>query len=322
MRNSLLVLLISLVLLNVPAFTQEKTKIKYIPHWLPQAQFAGYYMAKEKGIYDKYGLDVTILTGGPNYPCVPILEEKTTEIASMFLSGAIKGMAAGVDLVDIGQLSQRSALIFIAKSESGIRTPQDFNGKKIGIWRSDFQELPMAFLKKYNIEAEIVPITSTVNLFLRGGIDVMCVMWYNEFHQVLNFGINPDELEIFHFIDHDLDFPEDGIYCLRSYYDENREACDSFVKASIEGWQYAFEHEEETLDMVLKYMQDAKVPANRVHQKWMLKRMKDIFMPFGKEMTGHLYEDDYYLTAYVLLESQSIDSIPDYNKFNQTPEMK
>ena len=68
---------------------------------------------------------------------------------------------------------------------------QDFNGKKIGVWRSDFQELSIAFLDKYGIQADIVPITSTINLFLKGGIDIMNVMWYNEYHRMLDAGLNP-----------------------------------------------------------------------------------------------------------------------------------
>ena len=72
--------------------------------------------------------------------------------------------------------------MFVSRKSSGIETLEDFNGKKIGIWRSDFQELPNAFLKKFNIDAEIIPITFTVNLFLMSGVDILCVMWYNESH--------------------------------------------------------------------------------------------------------------------------------------------
>ncbi len=312
-------LLIGFLVHDLQLDAQEVSKLRYMPHWLHQAQFAGYYMAKEKGIYESYGLDVEILMGGPNFPAVPVLTENRTDITSMFLSGAIKARARGVDVVDICQLSQRSALLYIAKKGSGIEDPDDFNGKKIGIWRSDFQELPRAFLQKYSIEAEIFPITSTVNLFLRGGLDIMCVMWYNEYHQLLSHGVNEDELEVFSFYEHELDFPEDAIICLQSFYEENAEACRAFVSASLEGWNYAFQHKKETLDVVIRYMKQANIQANRAHQSWMLDRMEDIFKADGEQMKGSLKRQDFMNTANVLKASGTIDQIPDYADFNKTP---
>lgn len=321
MKKQILLSVFCLALILPVLHSQEPAKVCYLPHWLHQAQFAGYYMAKEKGIYEKHGLQVEILPGGPNAPAIEMLEAGETEFTSAFLSGAIKAEAHGGDVVNICQLSQRSALMYIAKTGSGISTPGDFNGKKIGIWRSDFRELPMAFLKKYNIKAEIVPITSTVNLFLRGGIEVMCVMWYNEYHQVLNFGINPEELTVFDFHELDLDFPEDAIICRNEYFKDNAKTCRSFVQATIEGWEYAFAHKDEAIDVVLRYMEAYNIPANRAHQSWMLDRTQDIFLADSSLITGELNQEDYFRTGGVLLESGAIGEIPPFEKFNKTPSM-
>ena len=311
-------LIIIIIFSSISVTSQQLTKIRYMPHWLPQAQFSGYYIAKELGIYEKYGLDVEILTGGPGYPAATELENGNCDIASMFLSGAIQVSENRVKLVDICQLSKRSALIFIAKKKTGISKPEDFNGKKIGIWRSDFQELPMAFLKKYNIDATIVPITGTVNAFYYDVIDIMCVMWYNEYHTVLNYGIDPDELNVFFLFDHDLNFPEDGIFCKEDYYKKNTKVCESFAKATLEGWNYAFEHKGETIDLVMTYMKNANVPTNKTHQRWMFERMKDVFDYKYKELNGKLSKELYLKTAKVLLETGKIKSIPDFEKFDKT----
>lgn len=315
-------MIICLVMILPVLPAQEPVKVRYLPHWLHQAQFAGYYMAKEKGIYEKYGLDVEILNGGPNAPVFEELAEGRTDFTTAFLSGAIKAEAHGFDVVNVCQLSQRSALMYIARETSGINTPQDFNNKKIGIWRSDFRELPMAFLEKYDIQAEIIPINSTVNLFLRGGINIMCVMWYNEYHQVINFGINPDELTVFDFHELDLDFPEDAIVCLNSWFKENTGISRKFVDATIEGWAYAFAHKEESIDVVIGYMQKYNIPANRAHQHWMLDRTEDIFLADSTIMTGTLSSEDYMKTAGVLLEFDAIEKIPPFGKFNKTPSNK
>jgi NitT/TauT family transport system substrate-binding protein len=301
---------------------QSLKPIRFVPHWLHQAQFSGYYLAKEKGFYKELGLDVTIEMGGPNAPVVPFLIKDKADITSMFLSGAIKAKATGADIVEIAQLSQRSALMFVAKIGKGIVQPADFNGKKIGIWRSDFQELPKGFLKKFNVEAELVPITSTTNLFLHDGVDAMCVMWYNEYHQILNFGINAEELNVFHFYDYDLDFPEDAIVCKASFYKNNKKSCEGFVQATLKGWEYAFGHKEEAIDLVIELMEEANIPANRAHQMWMLNRMQDVLQPDAKPMSGILDKEDYELTAKVLMESGSINFIPEFEEFNKTEVQK
>jgi NitT/TauT family transport system substrate-binding protein len=289
-------------------------RITFIPQWQPQAQFAGYYVAKDLGIYSKYGLDVNILPGGPQAPAAEMLEKRKADITTMFLSSAIAEKAKGLDIVNIGQTSQMSSLIFVAKKSSGIRTPADMNGKKIGIWFSDFKEVPLAFLDEYHIKATIVPIASTVDLFLEDGIDVMAVEWYNEYHQILNAGYNPNELVTFFFYDHHLNISEDGIYCLKSTYQRNPDVCDKFVKASMEGWEYAFSHPDVAVNIVIKYMQGYHNPANLAHQNWMLNRMKDIMEAEGKRNLG-LKETDFAKTGYILLKNGMIKTIPTYKSF-------
>ena len=125
-------------------------KVSFIPQWVPQAQFAGYYIAYEKGIFKKYGIDLIIIPGGPDHPPSDFLESGKADLATMWLSTAIQARARGVRLVNIGQIIQRSALMLVAKKSSGINLPEDMNGKKVGLWGADFQVQPRGFFKKYN----------------------------------------------------------------------------------------------------------------------------------------------------------------------------
>jgi len=68
-------------------------------------------------------------------------------------------------------------------------------------------------LRKYDLTVQVVPQSFSVNLFLRDGVDVASAMWYNEYHTILNCGIDPDEPTTFFFHEHGLNFPENGIYC-------------------------------------------------------------------------------------------------------------
>ena len=135
----------------------------------------------------------------------------------MFLSEAIQLRDKGVRLVNIGQIMQRSGFILVAKKASGILSPADLNGKKVSLW-PNFQPSAPGLFPEVPDEVKTVPQGATMNLFLRNGVDAASAMWYNEYHTLLNSGLNEDELTTFFFDRHGLNFPEDGIYCPRETY--------------------------------------------------------------------------------------------------------
>ncbi len=293
------------------------TPASFIPLWLPQAQFAGYYVALERGLYREHGIDLTILTGGPDHPASDALENRQADFATLWLSTAVRTRAHGADIINIAQVIQRSGLMLVAKKSSGIRRPEDLNGRKVSVWEGDFSLQPQAFFRQYGVSVRIVPQTSTVNLFLRDGVDAAVAMWYNEYHTILNAGVDADELTTFFFHDHGLNFPEDGLYCRPEVPESLRRA---FVQASLEGWQYAFANPEDALDIVMAYIGRAHLAASRVHQRWMLARMRDVIAPAGDDTAlGILHADDYRRVAAALADTGSIDAIPDFTSFYKGP---
>jgi NitT/TauT family transport system substrate-binding protein len=311
----LYILLFLLSTLQPSAAGSQLKKAAFIPQWVPQAQFAGYYVALNQGIYRKHGIDLTILTGGPSNPPLDLLRQGKADFASLWLSTAVQARSQGIRLVNIAQILQRSGLMLVAKKSSGIYKPGDMNGKKVGLWPAS-QTQPRAFFKKYNLEVREVPQTFSVDLFLRDGVDVASAMWYNEYHTILDAGMNPDELIPFFFQDYGLNFPEDGIYALSRTVEKDPDLCRAFVTASLEGWKHAFNHPDETLDMVLKNLKAAHVPATRVQQKWILERMKDLMSLDRESMpAGMLGLDDYNRVARILHESELIEKIPEYRDF-------
>lgn len=317
--NKLFLILIFLALIPLhESYPQDQglKKVTFLPSWVPQEQFAGYYMAKEKGIYKKYGLDVTILTGGISNNVKTSLESGGVNFGLMFLYSGVMERARGIKLVNIGQIFQRSAIMFVAKKKSGIKTLDDFNGKKIGIWRTTERELTTGFLKLHNINAEIIPFDKGINLFLKGAVDIIVMMEYNEYNQLINSGVNSDEINRFNFYDYGMNFPEDGIYCMESTYNSDPDLCKKFVDASIEGWNYALANIDETIKVIDKYQDAAMVPHNRSHSLWMLNSMKDMISSSGKKVEeGSLLESDFNNLTDFLLGNNFITDKPDYNGF-------
>ena len=289
------------------------TSCSMIPLWSPQAQFAGYYVALEKGFYRKHGINMTILRGGPACSGCEYLKDGRADFAILWLTTAIRQCGEELQLVHLSQIIPRSSMMLVAKKSMNIRKASDMNGKKVGLWGGDLAIPPHAFFKKYGLQVKEIPQSYTVNLFLRGGVDIASAMWYNEYHTIMNAGMDPDELTIFILSDHGLNFPEDGLYCMEDTFKENPTLCCNFAEASIAGWRYAFAHPEEALDIVMGYMSGAKIATNRAHQRWMLSRMKDIILPSDAGANiGLLKEGQYYQVAQELKRNGFIDRIPGF----------
>lgn len=285
---------LALLLLGWNNCQAQNKKLVFTPHWIPQAQFAGYYVAQDQGFYQEEGLDVDIQHSTANIASLELLKQGKADVVSTFLLDAIGQRASGVPLVNIGQLSQHSALLMVTKKKSGIDSPQKLHHKKLGIWSSGFEDVPLAFMQEHGIRMDLVRILQTVNLFLVDGVDALLVMYYNEYDQVNNCGIDEDELNTFFFSDYNLDIPEDGLYCLEDSLNSKGDAYAGFLKATLKGWEYANQHREYAIDLVIGEMNKAHLPNNRVHQRWMLEKVLEMMNPGEKKVKkGELLKTDF-----------------------------
>lgn len=291
-------------------------KVSVALQWLPQAQFAGFFAARDTGIYRKYGLDVTIINGGPTEPSSKALEEKKADFCTMFLSTALTKAQGGLALVNLAQLSKKSSIMFVAKKKSGISKLADLNGRKVGLWISDSRTIPQAFLRLNKIEPTVVDIASSIDIFLYDGIDAINAMRYHEYYEMYAAGIDPDELSVFALSDNGFDLPEDGIYCLSETFARDRKLCEDFTRASIEGWKYAFDNRENAAQIVLNYSRAVHQRSNVASQRYMLDAIGENFCPQGgREKLGSFSEEEYRKAADLLVASGLITSAPAFGNF-------
>jgi NitT/TauT family transport system substrate-binding protein len=313
----LLIAVLALTAVGSSAQERDLKKAKLVLQWTRQAQFAGYYIALERGIYRKHGIDLKILPAGDMHP-IDLLKKKEAEFCSLWLPAGIQIRSKGEKLVNIAQIVQKTSMMLIAKKSSGIRKPEDMNGKKVGLWGPMLQIQPQAFFRKYKIKVKAVPQSYSVDLFLRDGVDVASAMWYNEYHTIVNTGLNPEELTTFPFQEYGLDFPEDGLYTLEKILERDPELCSAFVAATIEGWRYALAHPQEALDTVVEELKKAHIPLSRIHQKWMLEKLRDKIMPGNNSgLIGKLSPDDYKHVATTLKDCGLITDIPPFTEFHR-----
>lgn len=317
-RVALILLAVAWLALPGAGWCQETAleAVRFLPQWLPQAQFAGYYMAQDQGFFRNEGLVVEILRGGTHRSPSELLARGETDFATMMLATGIVQRAGGAPLRHLAQVMQRSALMLVARRAGGITTPADLTGKRVGLWGGDFRAPLLAFLQAQGLKVTIIPQHDTMNLFLRGAVEAASAMWYNEYHLLLAAGMNPEELTTFLLADYGFNFPEDGIYCREELARSRPDLCRRFVRASLKGWEYAFAHPEEALDIVMTQVEEAQCATNRTHQRWMLARLQDLMVPPGATRpTGRLQEGDYLRVATELQKYNLIPHIPRFGDF-------
>lgn len=291
--------------------------VTLILQWLPQAQFAGYYVALDKGFYRDFGLDVSIIRGGPDRDSVEYLKQGKADFAILFLSGALTARDKEIPLVHVGQIVNQSNLMLVGWKDKGINNAASLNGRKVSLWGGAFQADFQSFFAANNIQPQTIPQYYSVNLFLARGVDVCSAMYYNEYHTIYQAGVDEHELASFFMKDFDCGFPEDGIYCLEQTLAARPEESRAFLAASLAGWQYAAAHQEETLDIVMKYVREANLPTNREHMRWMLEKILPTIIP-GEQSSwklGKLSRQDYQRTAGILRQYKLIVDAPSYEVF-------
>lgn len=332
-RWALLATLVWCLVCAAPAANRASAAEAPAPHpltlvlqWHHQSQFAGYYMALEKGFYRDAGLDVTILRGGSDVNPVELLTEGRADFCTATLSAALEMRSNGLPLVLLSQLVNRSNFQLLAwKHPDGsdaapILEPADLSGRRITIWERDFRSPYLAFLQSWGAQPEILPQYYSLSLFLHRGAAACSAMRYNEYHTLLQNGVAEDELTVFNLWELGVNLPEDGLYGLAQTWRSRPELCRRFVQATLEGWRYARDHREETLDVVMRYIDAEKLPTNRPHMAWMLAEiLKSVFPAAGDPWTFGVLSPQAYREASGLLQRQGrIASPPTYQDFVRT----
>lgn len=256
-----------IVLLLSISEIKAQEKLVFTPQWTAQSQFAGYYVAYEKDFYKEAGIDVEIVHPSATQSAMSRIRNNESQATTLQLCQAMEIVDNGISLVNIFQTSMNNALVIVSRRN---KDPLTQKGARVGIWSIGFGQMAICMSIKENLDYEWIPFAYNVNLFVAGAIDATLAMSYNEYYQLLQTGMELTEENVYHFCDHGYNVQEDGVYMTREYYETHKELADKFAQASRRGWEWAAEHQEETLEIVMKYVRDNHVTTNRVLQKLML----------------------------------------------------
>lgn len=241
---------------NKKKSNQELTTINLRLQWFPHSQFGGYIIAKEKGYYAEYGLDVNILAAGPDLKPQVTVAAGTDDIGIGVPNQVIAAQSNNVPIVSIAQIFQDSPNRYILKKENSISQLSDLKGKKVGLWLGGDEVEFISMLKSQGMtenDVKIIPQEFSVVPFIQDVYTCSQVTTYGEMNFLAIKGWTEDKLQVLSPADYNSAILGDLLFCKKDYLDNNLEAVSKFLEASIKGWQFCISNPEEALNIILNY---------------------------------------------------------------------
>lgn len=301
---------------------QKLTKVSLQLKWVPQAQFAGVYVAKAKGFFEQEGIDVDIHPGGPD---VIIEQQVVNGAANIGITGVdslLVNQEHGLPIVAIAQILQKSSQLLMTKTKAGIDTPEKMMGKRVGNQGGSQQFQLLAFLDKYGMNSKNVQLVKqgfTMDQFFNDQLDVSMGAIFNEYHVILENGYKPEDLKTYSFQDAGVGMLEDVLIAKKDWLASNRDLAVRTTRAILKGWQYAIANQPEAIDIVMNEI--AKGSSTRQHQETMLMEIAKLILPPGSPASnlGQIDPAAYQNTVNIAEKYGIVKNKVDLNKvYDQT----
>jgi len=227
--------------------------------WVTQAQFAGYYVALDQGFYEEEGLNVTIKPGGPDVAPVQVLMGGGADVMIDWMPSALAAREQGAPVVNIAQPFKSSGMMLTCRKDSGIAAPTDFPGHTLGVWFYGNEYPFLSWMGTLGFSTEggdgvtVLKQGFNVDPILQGQADCVSTMTYNEYWQIIDAGLSPDDLVTFKYEDQGVATLEDGLYVIEERLGDAdfADRMVRFVRASMKGWKWAEENPEAAAMIVL-----------------------------------------------------------------------
>ncbi len=276
--------------------------------WVTQAQFAGYYVAKEKGFYKAEGLDVTIKPGGPDVAPEQVLAGGGADVVVDWMPAALAAREKGEPMVNIAQPFKHSGLELTCRADTGIKAPADLKNHTLGVWFYGNEYPFLNWMGKLGLKTDgstggvkVLKQGFNVDPLLQKQADCISTMTYNEYWQVIDAGYKPEQLVVFKYEDQGVATLEDGLYVLEPKLKDPAfvDKMARFVRASMKGWADARANPKDAVKFVLD--NDATGAQTEHHQTQMMGEINKL--TDGSD--GKLDTADYQRTVNTLLSGGS-----------------
>ncbi len=263
--------------------TVDNVKVQL--QWVAQSQFAGYFVADDLDFYGDECLNVQILEGAPDIVPQTVLASGGSEFALAWVPKALESNEQGADIVNVAQVFERSGTLEVSFADSGISSPQDWAGKKVGVWPFGNEYEITAAVSQLGV-ADVEYITQGFDMLalLNGEIDAAEAMIYNEYAQVLEAKnpatgqlYQPSDFNVIDTNDIGTAMLQDAVWANRSWLEDsdNEDIAKRFLKATFRGWIHCIDNFDDCVEVVL----DNGSTLGSSHQAWQLNEILGLIFP-------------------------------------------
>jgi NitT/TauT family transport system substrate-binding protein len=336
--GALAVALTGALVAGMGAQAQSKlVPVKLQLKWFPQAQFAGFFVAKERGFFKDEGLDVTLLPSGDGNP-VSVVTSGGADFGTTWITDLLVQRSKGQPIVHIAQMFQRSGFTLVTLKNDKINSLKDLKGKRVGVWPGGNEYPVIAALKKIgyttsldatvaNPDVQALVVGFNPGEVFPGRVDAVSAMTYNELNQIIGLGYSMDKLKVFRLADLGVNLLEDLMFTTEKTLAETnfagsgmsgKEIAAKLVRASIKGWDYAVKNQKETVDKyVLPFCGNTCKGSgtrsdSKAHQVWQMREIAALYNagPTLKGMAGYLDPKAYQSSVKILLDQGILKEEP------------
>jgi NitT/TauT family transport system substrate-binding protein len=310
------------------ATAQTADKIRLQIKWVPQAQFAGYFVALEKGYYADENLDVTIVPGGPDIIPEQQVTNGQVDFGVDWVASFLAFRDKGLPIIDIAQVYQSSGLMLVSKKSANINSAQDLKGRNVGVWYGGNEFEFLALMDKLHEDPDkdlnVIKQGFTMDPFLAGQMEAASAMTYNEYQIVLESGVNAEDLNVIRYNDEGVGMLEDNLFATEDMVNNKPDLVQRFVRASMKGWRSAIDDQPGAVATVMKYVEPGSTTAD--HQTRMMSEVAKLVVAPGmtEDQIGMMDAGRFATTADIAYKFHVINSPADpaksyTNAFVTTP---
>lgn len=335
---SVFLVLAVFALASLGSAQQNLVKVNLQLKWFPQAQFAGYFVAKERGFFRAQGLDVTLLPAGDQSP-IQVVQSGAADFGTTWIADLLTARERGIPVVHIAQMFQRSGFTLVSLKSSNIKNLcADMKGKSVGVWPSGNEYPAVALFRKCNLTSSLDPRASNPDvtavsypfdpsLVFPDKVQLVAAMTYNEVNQIAGLGYDETRVDVFKLADEGINLLEDLIFTSERVLNERnfkgsgltgRQVAARLIRASIQGWNWAVANQAETVEKyVLPFCGNTcKGSGTRAdakgHQTWQMAEIAKLYNAGAttKGWAGFLVPADYQASVRLLREQGILTKDP------------
>ncbi|HZX19575.1 MAG TPA: ABC transporter substrate-binding protein [archaeon] len=284
----------------------EKVEVRL--KWVHQAQFAGFYVAQEKGYYSKNNLDVQLNPGGVDFPAINMVAGGKEQFGVTSADQILFAREKGIPIVAIATIYRKNPMVLFSLKDLGIKQPSDLIGKKVGV-AVNKEILYHMLLKKTGVDSgkvTEVPIKVDITPLLTGQVDAWIANIISEPITAQEKGF---EVDIIWLSDYDVNFYGDVLFTTEDMIKNHPDIVRGFVNATLDGWNYAYDNPDEAVDYTMQYAS----ASNSVHETKMMQASLQLIKPDDRHI-GDMQQKEWENMQQQMLEAGAMKSPVDLGK--------